>query len=159
MPPDEPAGRPPSEAASPESPRSRRGRRARAPAPGPPGGLAPRADSEGETLTVARGISCSGRIESCERLMVEGTVETEIHDCRFLADGKTGQGSFPSIHSPGAFSNAGRAAEAPLSFGPREIPPGPAAAISRSGAAPGARRGSRTFAFTIYGTAMPVMQC
>ena len=34
-------------------------------------------------------------------------------------------GSFPSIPRPGAFSNAGRAAEARSSFRPREIPPAP----------------------------------
>ena len=84
MPPDEPAGRPPSEAASPESPRSRLPRRARVPASGLPDGHAPGADSEGKTLTIPRSISYSGRIGSCERLMVEGTVETEIHGCRVL---------------------------------------------------------------------------
>ena len=68
MPPDEPAGRPPSEAAPPDSPRSRLPRRARVPASGPPGGLAPGADSEGKTLTILRSISYSGRIGSCERL-------------------------------------------------------------------------------------------
>ena len=85
MPPDEPAGRPPSEAASPESLRLPRGRRPDIPAAGTSGGLAPRADSEGKTLTVPRSISYSGRIGSCERLMVEGAVETEIHGCRVLA--------------------------------------------------------------------------
>ena len=84
MPPDEPAGRPPSEAAFPESPRSRLPRRARVPASGLPDEHAPGADSEGKTLTIPRSISYSGRIGSCERLMVEGTVETEIHGCRVL---------------------------------------------------------------------------
>ena len=64
-------------------------------------------------------------------------------------------GSFPSIPRPGAFSNAGRVAEARSSFRPRETPPGPAAEIFRSGTAPGARRTSRTFAFTISATPMP----
>ena len=62
MPPDEPAGRPQSEAASPENPPSPLPRRARVPASGPPGGLAPGADSEGKVLTIPRGISYSGRI-------------------------------------------------------------------------------------------------
>ncbi len=90
MPPDEPAARPPSEAASPPSPRPQLPRRARTPAPGSPAGLAPRADSEGKTLTVPRGISFSGWIGSCERLTVEGTVETEIHACRFLTVAASG---------------------------------------------------------------------
>ena len=90
MPPDEPAGRPSSEAVSPESPPSRLPRRARVPAFGLPSGLAPGADSEGKTLTIPRSISYSGRIGSCERLMVEGAVETEIHGCRFLAVAASG---------------------------------------------------------------------
>ena len=90
MSPDEPAGRPPSEAASPESPRSPLPRRARVPASRPPGGLAPGADSEGKTLTIPRSISYSGRIGSCERLMVEGAVETEIHGCRALTIAASG---------------------------------------------------------------------
>ena len=90
MPPDEPAGRPPSEAASPESPPSPLPRRARVPASGLPDGHAPGADSEGKTLTIPRSISYSGRIGSCERLMVEGTVETEIHGCRVLTVAASG---------------------------------------------------------------------
>ena len=85
MPPNEPAGRPPSEAGSPENPPSPLPRRARVPASGLPDGHAPGADSEGKTLTIPRSISYSGRIGSCERLMVKGTVETEIHGCRVLA--------------------------------------------------------------------------
>ena len=90
MPPDEPAGRPPSEAASPESPPSPLPRRARVPASGLPDGHAPGADSEGKTLTIPRSISYKGRIGSCERLMVEGTVETEIHSCRVLTVAASG---------------------------------------------------------------------
>ena len=74
MPPDEPAARPPSEAAFPESPRSPLPHRARVPASVLPGGLAPGADSEGKTLTIPRGLSFRGRIGSCERLMAEGAV-------------------------------------------------------------------------------------
>ncbi len=47
--------------------------------------LVPGADSEGKTLTIARSISYSGRIGSCERLIVEGVVETELDGCRVLA--------------------------------------------------------------------------
>ena len=46
--------------------------------------LVPRADSEGKTLTIPRGISYSGRIGSCERLIVEGVVETGLDGCRVL---------------------------------------------------------------------------
>ena len=84
MPPDEPAVRPPSGAAPPESPRSPRGRGPDMPAARTSGGLAPGADSEGKTLTIPRSISYSGGIGSCERLMVEGAVETEIHGCHVL---------------------------------------------------------------------------
>ncbi len=46
--------------------------------------LAPGADSEGKTLTIPRSISYNGRIGSCERLIVEGVVETELKGCRVL---------------------------------------------------------------------------
>ena len=48
------------------------------------GRLAPGADSEGKTLTIPRSISYSGRIGSCERLIVEGAVETGLDGCRVL---------------------------------------------------------------------------
>ncbi len=47
--------------------------------------LLPGADSEGKTLTIPRGISYSGRIGSCERLVVEGVVEADISSCRLLS--------------------------------------------------------------------------
>ena len=50
----------------------------------PLGPLSPGADSEGKTLTIPRSISYSGRIGSCERLMVEGVVETGIDGCHVL---------------------------------------------------------------------------
>ena len=90
MSPDEPAGRPSLQGAPPDNPCSRLARRGRIPAAGTPGGLAPRADSEGKALTIPRSISYSGRIGSCERLMVEGDVETEIHGCRVLAVAASG---------------------------------------------------------------------
>ena len=49
-----------------------------------PGFLEPRRMAE-KALTIPRSISYRGRIGSCERLMVEGAVETEIHGCRVLA--------------------------------------------------------------------------
>ena len=49
-----------------------------------PGRLAPGADSEGKTLTIPCGVSYSGRIGPCERLIVEGVVEAELDGCRVL---------------------------------------------------------------------------
>ena len=56
---------------------------------------------------------------------------------------------------PGRASSAGRAAQAPSSSPPREIPPGRAAATFRSGTAPDARQASRTFACTISAIPTP----
>ena len=63
---------------------SRPAPRADMPAAATPARLVAGADSEGKTLTIPRGISYSGRIGSCERLMVEGAVETELDGCRVL---------------------------------------------------------------------------
>lgn len=52
--------------------------------------VAPGADSEGKCLVVGRSIALSGRIESCEKLIVEGTVETEMNGCRELEIARTG---------------------------------------------------------------------
>ncbi len=52
--------------------------------------ISPGADSEGKCLVVGRSIALSGRIESCEKLIVEGTVETEIKGCRELEIARTG---------------------------------------------------------------------
>jgi len=59
------------------------------------GRLAPGADSEGKTLTIPRSISYSGRIGSCERLIVEGAAETGLEGCRVLvvAEGGVFRGS------------------------------------------------------------------
>ncbi len=46
--------------------------------------LAPGADSEGKSLTIPRSISYNGRIGSCERLIVEGAVETKTSHSRLL---------------------------------------------------------------------------
>ena len=64
--------------------RSRPARPATAPPAQAPVRLVPGADSDGKTLTIPRSISYSGRIGSCERLMVEGAVETELSGCRVL---------------------------------------------------------------------------
>ena len=83
---------PPPEAppALPARVRSRPGRRAEVPAATTAGLPAHGADSEGKTLTIPRSISYSGRIGSCERLMVEGAVETELDGCRVLAVAASG---------------------------------------------------------------------
>ena len=95
-------------------------------------------------------------LTGCRRSEIVRLRWSEVdRDKLVLADSKTGPRTFPSIPRPGAFSNAGHAAQAPSSFHPRETPPGPAAATLRSGIAPGARRASRTFAFTISGIPMP----
>ena len=70
--------------------RSRRAPRADVPTAATPAQLLPGADSEGKTLTIPRSISYSGRIGSCERLMVEGVVETELDGCRVLAVAASG---------------------------------------------------------------------
>ena len=64
--------------------RSRPARPATAPAAQAPVRLVPGADSEGKTLVIPRSISYSGRIGSCERLIVEGAVETGLEGCRVL---------------------------------------------------------------------------
>ena len=52
--------------------------------------IAPGADSEGKCLVVGRSIALSGRIESCEKLIVEGSVETEMDGCSELEVARTG---------------------------------------------------------------------
>ncbi len=64
--------------------RSRPARPATAPPAQTPVPLVPGADSEGRTLTIPRSISYSGRIGSCERLIVEGVVEIGLDGCRVL---------------------------------------------------------------------------
>ena len=76
---------PPDAAVAPANPVSRPPQIARFPAPVYRPGSLPRSDSAGTTLTIPRGIRYSGRIGPCERLTVEGTVETELDGCRVLA--------------------------------------------------------------------------
>ena len=70
--------------------RTRPARRVAAPQAEPVRRVAPGADSEGKCLVVGRSIALSGRIESCEKLIVEGTVETEMDGCRELEIARTG---------------------------------------------------------------------
>ena len=71
-----------------------------------------------------------------------------------LADGKTGPRIVPlNTQARHILERRPRGASA-FVFPPREIPPGPAAATSRSGTVPGARRASGTFGFTISGIRM-----
>ena len=58
--------------------------------PEPARRIAPGADSEGKLLTVPRAIALSGRIASCEKLIVEGSVETDLESCRELEVARTG---------------------------------------------------------------------
>ena len=52
--------------------------------------MAPGADSEGKCLVVGRSISLQGQIKSCEKLIVEGSVETQIDGCRELEVARNG---------------------------------------------------------------------
>jgi cytoskeletal protein CcmA (bactofilin family) len=60
-----------------------------APRPGPvvpaaipfPRDEKPEAKSDSKRLIVGRGISLDGKISSCDRLIVDGTVEAELEDC------------------------------------------------------------------------------
>ena len=70
--------------------RTRPSRRTPTPQAEPIRRISPGADSEGKCLVVGRSIALSGRIESCEKLIVEGTVETEMSGCRELEIARTG---------------------------------------------------------------------
>ncbi len=52
--------------------------------------MAPGADSEGKVLTVPRAIALTGQIARCDKLIVEGTVETDLAGCRELEVARTG---------------------------------------------------------------------
>ncbi len=84
--------REPAPAAPPRAPaaRPRPSRRVATPQSEPIRRIAPGADSEGKCLVVGRSIALSGRIDSCEKLIVEGTVETEMKGCRELEVARTG---------------------------------------------------------------------
>ena len=70
--------------------RTRPSRRTPTPQAEPIRRISPGADSEGKCLVVGRSIALSGRIESCEKLIVEGTVETEMSGCREFEIARTG---------------------------------------------------------------------
>jgi cytoskeletal protein CcmA (bactofilin family) len=53
-----------------------------APAPPPPAPAARRSDGDLRRLTVGREISLSGEIASCDSLIVEGSVEANLQNCR-----------------------------------------------------------------------------
>ena len=59
-------------------------------APEPARRIAPGAGSEGELLTVPRSIALTGKIGRCEKLIVEGTVESDLKGCRELEVAGTG---------------------------------------------------------------------
>jgi len=46
--------------------------------------------AERRTMVVGRGISLSGDIRSCDRLVVDGSVEATLHDCREMEISKSG---------------------------------------------------------------------
>ena len=52
--------------------------------------ISPGADSEGKCLVVGRSISLQGQIKSCEKLIVEGSVETQMDGCRELEVARNG---------------------------------------------------------------------
>ncbi len=62
-------------------------------------------DSEGKTLLVPRGISLKGRIDSCDRLIVEGSVETVLTEARALEVARSG--SFKGTVDVGTVDVAG----------------------------------------------------
>jgi cytoskeletal protein CcmA (bactofilin family) len=53
-----------------------------APPPPPVASVARRSDSEVRRLTVGREISLAGQITSCDTLIVEGSVEADLQNCR-----------------------------------------------------------------------------
>ena len=56
-----------------------------------PSQIPPRSDpAEPRTMIVGRGISLSGDIKSCNRLVVEGSLEATLHDCRQIEIAETG---------------------------------------------------------------------
>jgi cytoskeletal protein CcmA (bactofilin family) len=58
--------------------------------PGDPGGLPRRNETEIRKLIVGREISLSGEITSCDMLMVEGSVEANLTNCRDIDIAESG---------------------------------------------------------------------
>jgi len=61
-----------------------------APARAAPTPVPPSVPLESKKLIVGRDISLNGRISSCDRLVVEGEVEAELHDCHTIEIARTG---------------------------------------------------------------------
>ena len=61
-----------------------------APAPAPSPGLPQRREAEMRKLIVGREISLAGEITSCDRLVVEGSVEANLNNCREVEIAETG---------------------------------------------------------------------
>ncbi len=58
--------------------------------PGPPRREAALAPTESKKLIVGRDISLNGKISSCDRLIVEGSVEVELQDCHTIEIAESG---------------------------------------------------------------------
>ena len=89
---DVPSREPPAVAAPTPAPvvQARPARRVSTPQTEPVRRIAPGADSEGKCLVVGRSISLQGQIKSCEKLIVEGSVETQMDGCRELEVARNG---------------------------------------------------------------------
>lgn len=69
---------------------ARPARRAAHPTAVPRVAAAPGNDSTGTTLTIPRAIAFAGRVGSCERIVVEGVLETDLDACRVLTVARGG---------------------------------------------------------------------
>jgi cytoskeletal protein CcmA (bactofilin family) len=58
--------------------------------PGDPATQPPRNDSEVRKLTVGREITLSGEITSCDKLIIEGSVEANLNNCRDVEIAESG---------------------------------------------------------------------
>jgi cytoskeletal protein CcmA (bactofilin family) len=75
----------------PEPPRAAEpARPAEAPRPAPPAPMPRRSETEVRKLIVGREISLSGEINSCDVLVVEGSVEANLQNCRDVDISETG---------------------------------------------------------------------
>ena len=86
---------------------------------------------------------------------IEDAAERVDRDRLVLADGKTGPRIVPLNTQARRILERRPRGRSPFVFPSPRDPARPAAATCRSGAAPGARRTSRTFGFTISGIPMP----
>ena len=80
----------PGEALRPMMEPTRRAEGALAPAPASSPGLPARREAEMRQLIVGREISLAGEITSCDRLVVEGSVEANLANCRDIEISDTG---------------------------------------------------------------------